>query len=70
MDESNKAVDATTAEELLTKTICRLREDDDTDTALLEILAEYIVTINPKQNAVEQAASAIEGLAKNKAQGM
>ena len=48
---------------LLDGTIDRLRRADGTDIPLLDILVKHIVTLSPVNNAVDQAAKAIEALA-------
>ena len=48
---------------LLDGTIDRLRRADGTDIPLLDILVKHIVTLSPVNNAVDQAAKAVEALA-------
>ena len=52
-----------TFDDVLNETIENLRGDDNTDTALLDILVEHIVNLSPSGDAVALAETAIEELA-------
>jgi hypothetical protein len=50
-------------ETVVSETVAALRNSEGTDIGLLDILAEHIVTMNPADDAVANAAAAIEALA-------
>jgi len=53
---------------LISGTVAALRNREGTDTGLLDILAEHILTMTPADKAVADAASAIEALAARRAE--
>jgi hypothetical protein len=61
--------DLPTPETLISGTVAALRNCEATDTELLDILAEHILTMTPAANGVTDAASAIEALAARRAEG-
>jgi hypothetical protein len=58
-----------TPAELIVSTTVSLREGKQTDVALLDILSERILTVNPTNTAVADALTDIEELASRRAEG-
>ena len=54
---------ARTIGELLADTVAALRDEDQTDAALLDILQNHILNMLPANDAVQRAANEIELLA-------
>lgn len=61
--------DMPTTEDLIAGVIKTLQGGKDTDTALLKVLADNILTTKPAKTAVQNAASAIEALAAERVEG-
>lgn len=57
-----------TPSELISMATDTLRESEDTDVALLDILSEKILTMRPVASAVADAVKAIEDLAVKRAE--
>ena len=55
-----------TLKALIIKMADDLRESNETDVELLDILSEHILTITPSDNAVNDAVDDIEVLAKER----
>lgn len=55
-------------DQLIAKIVADLRDDDQTDTALLDILSENIVQLTPAETAVTDAVKAMEALAVKRAE--
>ena len=51
------------SEEILAKIIVSLRQNEATDTSLLEILTKHVVNLSPAANAIDLAVEDIEALA-------
>jgi len=65
--DSSTTTPATT-EQLVANTVAALRNDDQQDSALLEILSDNIIKMAPAQTAVSDALKAIEALAAKRAE--
>jgi len=57
-----------TNEQLIAKAISSLESDDKTDVSLLKVLSDHILKLDPRSNAVIDAASEIEALADKRAE--
>lgn len=57
-----------TNEQLITKAISSLENDNTTDASLLKVLSGHILTLSPKSTAVNDAAREIEALAEKRAE--
>jgi len=66
MKDSASSPSQATPEQLIADTVLTLRNDDEVDVDLLNILASNIVTLNPAETAVSDAVKAIERLAANR----
>lgn len=55
-----------TPEQLIADALSTLRNEDEVDSDLLNILASSIVRLNPAETAVSDAVKAIERLAANR----
>lgn len=53
--------------DILKKIIDEIKDDVNTDAKLLNILEKHIVTLDPKRDAIDQAVSEIDRLAKSPA---
>ena len=69
MSESKSVAQTVTPEKLISDAIDALRKEADTDTNLLDILADNIVKLAPEETAVADATVAIEALASKRAEG-
>lgn len=69
MSESKSVAQTVTPEKLISDAIDALRKEADTDTDLLDILADNIVKLAPADKAVADATAAIEALASKRAEG-
>ena len=63
MTESSSEDARVDLQSFLDETLDRLKQSDQTDIPLLDILAKHIVTLPPADNAVELAVKEIEALA-------
>ena len=57
-------------EELIEGIVDSLRDSPNTDLSLLEILVEYVLDIDVESKATDNAADAIEKLARRRAEGL
>ena len=57
-----------TNEQLIAKAISSLEIDGKTDISLLKVLSDHILKLNPKNTAVNDAASELEALAEKRAE--
>ena len=69
MAEPEAAWPNVTIEELLAETVGTLRQCDQTDVALLDVLEKHILTLPPAKDAVAQAVNEIEVLAAKRGEG-
>ena len=53
-------------EEIIAEIIESLRQNEATDTPLLEILTKHVVNLSPAENAIDLAVEDIEALAKER----
>jgi hypothetical protein len=59
-----------TPEQLIADTVSTLRNDDEVDGDVLNILASSIVTLNPAETAVIDAVRALEDLAAKRTESL
>lgn len=57
-----------THEQLIAQAVDALKNDNKTDTKLLNVLSEHIVTLNPNSTAVSDAVAEIQALAEKRAE--
>ncbi|ADJ29241.1 hypothetical protein Nwat_2426 [Nitrosococcus watsonii C-113] len=68
MEDIDAKEETITPEALITEFLKDMRGTEGTDVELLDILSEHILTVTPSETAVNCAASAIEVLAKERAE--
>ena len=68
MNKDDSTTAQVTTEQLVANTLTNLRNDDQQDAALLEILSENILKMAPTETAVSDAVKAIEALAAKRAE--
>lgn len=66
MSDHDSAGVRPTNEQLIRKVIGSLENDEKTDTALLNVIFEYIARLDPKETAVSDAVRDIEGLVEKR----
>ena len=70
MNDSASSPVQVTPEGLIGNTVATLRNDEEVDAELLDILASNIITLNPAETAVSDAVKAIERLASNRTESL
>jgi hypothetical protein len=67
MSKNDSITDQSTTDQLVADIIANLRNDDQMNTAVLDILSENIVKLAPAKTAVNDACKAMEALAAKRA---
>lgn len=68
MSKEDPIAEQATTDQLVANTVVHLRDDEQMDAALLDILSEHIVKLAPAETAVTDAVKAIEALAAKRAE--
>ena len=66
MSKDDSITNQATTDQLVTNMVSSLRDDDQLDAALLDILTENIVKLAPAETAINDAVKAIEALAEER----